>query len=176
MSPIPLLTYLRIVSLDLSREHVLIYQVVASSSFITHLVLSGSTTQGAAQLGRFITSFPSLRTLSLDGWSLSPSGLHDTGVRRSSSKSSIKIMHLNLGPNISGLLRYFARAHPFITHLEDLQLWWKYTQDTEQNMLLLQGVNEMFQQCSQHLFHLRISIDDDETSRELLTDSVNLCE
>ena len=58
---------LTIYALDLSREHQLIHRTVASL-FVTRLELHVCMTKSTAQLGRFITSFPSLLYLDLDSW------------------------------------------------------------------------------------------------------------
>ena len=169
----PWFDYLTIRDLDLSREHKSIHRMVTSSS-VTMLELRTCKTRSTAQLGRFITSFPSLSSLCLRSWTLCPSGLQDTGIRCSGSKSSIRRMVLNPVQNMSGLLDYFLKARPFVTNLNELILQWEYTESIDQNTSLLQGLNELFHHCSQNLEKLTITVDNSASSH-ILAESIKLC-
>lgn len=152
---------LTIYALDLSREHQLIHRTVASL-FVTRLELHVCMTKSTAQLGRFITSFPSLLYLDLDSWLLSLSDLRGMGIRRGRSRSSIKNLTLRLVLDISGLLDYFIKARPFVDRLQGLVLKWEYTENVERNASYLRGIGELFQHCSQRLEWLIISVQNSE--------------
>ena len=160
-SSIPRFRVLEIFELNLSREHRFLHRVTQFSS-ITTLNLDTCLTQSAAQLGRFVTSFPSLKTFSLRSWSLPPSGLKDTRIRGSRSKASITELNLRLAPNISGLLDYFLKSEPFVTHLEKLALGWEYIEYAAYHVSLLHGIDELFQHCSLHLESLKVEVNSSE--------------
>ena len=159
--------------LDLSREHQSLSRIASLSSSITELCLISCATESAIQLGRFITSFPSVTELEIESWSLPPSGLRDAHIRRNYSQSSLYELDLRLTPNISGLLDYFIKARPFVTHLARLTLKWECVENIEQYRILFTGVSELFRHCSQHLEWLWIDIEGSE-SRLTPAHSLNL--
>lgn len=174
MSSISRFKYLTISRLDLSMQHPRIHRTVASS-FITQLKLHSCATQSIPQLGRFITSFPSLKRLYFISWSLSQQNLKNTRICRSTSKSSIDYLHLHLASNVSGLLDYFVKAKPFVAHLKELLIRWEVTEDGERNTSFLLGLNQLFQHTSHSLESLKIYMDNDEC-RNVPDHLVNLSE
>ena len=175
MSSRPLFDHLTISGLDLTREHPSIYQAVRSLD-IARLDICHCMTQSAAQLGRFIISFPSLRTLNIRDWSLPPSGLQDAKVRhRTRYRFSIESLDICLVPNISALLNYAIGHKSFLAHLRELHLRWEYTDNDEHDLSSFRGVNDVFRHCWTSLESLTMTVGRSK-SEDVLVNSANLCE
>ena len=166
--------HLSIYGLDLSKEHLCIHRTVRFLH-VTRLDLCGCMTRSAAQLGRFITSFPSLRILKINSWLLSPSGLLDVRVKGTKSTTSLVSLDVYLVPNISGLLNYFIGHWFFLRYLTTLHLRWGYTDNDEHDLSSFRGVNDVFRHCWTSLESLTMTVGRSK-SEDVLVNSANLCE
>ncbi|KAK7686528.1 hypothetical protein QCA50_010127 [Cerrena zonata] len=149
----PWLRALRIDELDLEKEHTTLVQTASSLIFVEYLKLQHCKTQNAAQLSRFVTSFPALSTLNI-GCILPPSGLRGSSLRCNRSKSSLRHLQIWLKPHISPLFDCFITARPFVTNLRVLELVWTPVSDSRHYNSLLQDVGELFAQCGNSLEQL----------------------
>ena len=152
----PRFSHLTISDLDLSREHPFIHRTVRSL-WVTRLDLCRCMTQSAAQLGRFIISFPSLRVLNLSDWSLPPSGLQDIRVKAIKPMATIRSFDVCLVPNISALLDY-CNKRSFFGLLKSLHFRWEYTNSTEKDVALLRAMNSLLHRCSYSLESLTMTV------------------
>lgn len=140
--------------MNLSTEHSSLLRS-ARAVTVQSLWLIQCKTHSVAQLGRLITSFPSLSELYIT-WSVPQSRLLDGNIRRDRSRSCLKELEIDLIPNTSALLDYFIKARPFVTQLRKLVIRWNYVENREAYFLLLRGVKALLLHCEWFLEELWI--------------------
>ena len=148
-----------ITNLNLDKENPMLHNIIRKCT-IRELRLDNCETDSAVLLARFITSFPTLRILRIDGWSLPPSGMRTRRIPHKGSQSRLLSLDLVLVPNISALLTYFINAHPFVSALANLTLRWKAVENIEQHHSICLGVKNLFHHCSESLASLQLQVDD----------------
>ena len=128
------------------------------SCFAESLDLYSCQTRSVSQLGRFVTSFPSLRYLTIHSWDLPHLGFHRSCVLHSYSRCSLKLLDIHLTPNISTLLNYFTNARPFVANLQNLVLRWEWVENIGQHRLQLVEVESLFEYCQESLTSLSLYV------------------
>ena len=146
MSGIRRLTRLIVGDLDLTYEDPFLTK--RTSSFVTKLSLVHCKTANAAQLCRFIMSFPNISELEIVDWSLPPSGLRQgVGVRRRKLEGYLQMLDIELVPNIHLLLNSLIQI---TGSFFKLNLQWEHSYNYE----ALEGVDQFLRSCNYSLTEL----------------------
>lgn len=150
----PNLRYIGVECLDLQREPVALFKFAASFTSVKHLELTKPTKCLPSQLKRFIGSFRSLSTLSLDINDL-PKPIIYALPQRAFHAPSLHNLDITLEPGIDAILRWFTTSGPSPLRLQRLTLRWSIPGGSlSRARLSFHGLRDLFRSCNASLQEL----------------------
>ena len=137
-----------IYDLSLETKHLWLPNLTVSMKSVQTLHLIGCKTAVAHQLGRFITSFPSLSTLALYwGPRIQPIDHGVPHLQFNRSNCCLEYLVMEVVPNVSTILGYFIHMPPFVTTLKRILLSWEYVDEHSP----IVEISELLLHCSASL-------------------------
>ncbi|KAK7683254.1 hypothetical protein QCA50_013516 [Cerrena zonata] len=158
--------------LDLKTVHPSLSRFPSSATSLQMLELRLCQTGDANQLCRFLTSFRSLSILILSWESnMILHGYDLPHLQFNRSMSFLQILAIKLRPGISGLLKAFIKARPFVTRLKHIIFSWRYIHPELPSPA--PEITELLLHCSQSLEEVTmvpeffvLSFSEDQTSAD----------
>ena len=161
---LPMLQQCVIRALDLKKAHTSIFLFARSVTSLQSLHLIDIETTNINQIGRFVTSFPSLSMLSL--WWKSPLTLSESHLphlrfnrqkyHNRQENNSLQYLAIPILAGIYKLLDFFIDAGQFVSHLQHLRIFWFFEDDQPH---LVQEIEYLICHCSHTLKEMVVYIE-----------------